>query len=78
MLQAVARDRVVPVGRHGDHRRVGLAEDRAIVSKGAGGQRLRAREVGVHHRADLHAGQPRELLRVIAAHVAGADDRDLQ
>ena len=78
VLQAIARDGVVPVGRDGDHRRLCFAEYRAVIAERRSAKRLCPREVGIDHRGHLDARQAREFLRVVAAHVAGADDGDVQ
>ena len=78
VLQAIARDGVVPVGGDGDHRRLCFAEYRAVIAERRSAKRLCAPEVGIDHRGHLDARQTREFLRVVAAHVAGADDGDVQ
>ena len=81
-LEAGARDLAVALGRHGDDRRVGHAEDLPVVverrAAERAGDRLGARAVGVGDRHQLAVGARGELLRVVAAHVARPDDGDSQ
>ena len=78
LLQAVECDLVMAVRRHRNHRGVSFAEYGAVVGKRGDAKRLRAGEIAVHHGDELHARKARELLGVIAPHVAGADDRGSQ
>jgi hypothetical protein len=78
VLQAIACDLVVPIGGHRDHGCICFAEYRAIVGESGESERLRAREIGVDGSDKLHAGKARQLLRVVAPHVARADDRRSQ
>ena len=82
VFQAVARHAVMAIGRHGDDRGIRLAENLAIVGQRGGaellGERRRACLIRVDHRGELHAAQRRQLLGVITAHVAGANDRGFQ
>src|SRR2546421_462640 len=70
---------VVPLGRHRNDGRIRLAEYLAIVAERRAaelaGERGGARDVGIDHRGEVDAGDARELLGVVAAHMAGANHR---
>ena len=71
---------MVPVGRHGDDRRIDLAEQLAVIAERRAthlvDDRARARGVGVDHASQFL--EPRQLLGVVAPHVPGAYDRRFQ
>ena len=60
VLQAGARDLMVAVGRHRDHRGIRLAEDLPVIAERRatelGGERGGARRVRVHHGDQIDAG----------------------
>ncbi|MNC90107.1 hypothetical protein D3C83_61620 [compost metagenome] len=83
VLEARRRHLVVAVGRHGDDGRIGFPrKNLPEIREGGASMLLRelrsARAVRVHHARELDARKAGELVRVIAPHVAGADDDRLQ
>jgi hypothetical protein len=71
-FKARARHFVMQVGRHGDHRRLDVAEDLPEI------RNFRPRRIAIHHRGNLDARQAREFLGVKATHVAGTDNGEFQ
>ncbi len=81
-IEAGAGHFEVALGRHRDHRglRAGHRLPPVGQRRAADLRRhfLGARAIGIGDADQLDSGQARELLRVQAPHVAGADDRHLQ
>ena len=81
-FQAGTGHLVMPLGRNRDDGRIGKANGFAIVGESGAGMlvsdRLGPRSVEIRHRDQPAIAARGELLGVVAAHVAGAEDGDLQ